>query len=97
MDQKQDPEAFYQRLKERLEEGFEWPHTYLYKFIMESSSHKVAEIDRIFDKMGAVISYRDSSKGKYISVTIEVEMSSPDHVIEKYKEVGRKVEGIISL
>ena len=38
-----------------------------------------------------------SKKGTYVSVSINVVMKSPDTVIEKYKEVGRLVEGVISL
>ncbi|MDN6280705.1 MAG: DUF493 domain-containing protein, partial [Psychroflexus sp.] len=34
---------------------------------------------------------------KYTSVSIHVEMNSPEDVVSKYKEVGEKVEGVISL
>ena len=51
----------------------------------------------IFDNMGAVINTKESSNGKYTSVSVSVKMKNPDHVIEKYKEVGEKIEGVISL
>ncbi len=38
----------------------------------------------------------ESKKGKYTSLSVTVNLASPDAVIEKYKEVG-KVEGVISL
>ena len=47
--------------------------------------------------MGAVINTKESKNGKYTSVSINVKMKNPDAVIEKYKEVSEKVEGVISL
>ncbi|MGB6269644.1 MAG: DUF493 family protein, partial [Olleya sp.] len=54
-------------------------------------------VETIFDNMGAVINTKESSNGKYTSVSINVRMKNPDHVIEKYLEVTEKVEGVISL
>mgnify|MGYP003145957732 FL=1 len=89
-------EAFYSRLREQLEGDTEWPAPYLYKFIVPASNEKIAEIEAIFDRMGAQIQTRDSSKGTYTSVSIKVTMESPDAVIEKYLQVSA-VEGVISL
>ena len=69
---------------------------YLYKFIVPASLEKIAEIEAIFDNMGAAINTRDSSKGTYTSVSVKVMMESPEKVVEKYQEVS-KVEGVISL
>jgi len=49
-----------------------------------------------FNNTNAEITKRDSSKGTYTSISIKVNMKSPDAVIEKYKKVS-KVEGVISL
>lgn len=89
-------EEFYKRLKKQLEDDTDWPADYLYKFIVPASLEKIAEIEAIFDNMGASINTRDSSKGTYTSVSIKVRMDSPESVIEKYLEVSR-VEGVISL
>lgn len=97
MDQEKDPEEFYESLKTKLEEGFNWPETYLYKFIIPADDKKIAEIENIFDFEDAVITIKESSKGKYVSVTIKAIMESPQHVIDKYIEVGERVTGIISL
>ena len=92
-----NPEEFYAKLKGRLEETTKsWPADYLYKFIVPSDSQKIAEIEAIFDNMGAVINTKASSKGTYTSVSIQVKMKNPDAVIAKYKEVA-VVEGVISL
>ena len=47
--------------------------------------------------LGAVINTIESKNGKYTSVSINVRMDSPETVIEKYKEVAEKIEGVISL
>ncbi|MGB7395973.1 MAG: DUF493 family protein [Pricia sp.] len=95
MDSK-DPEEFYTRLRQQLEETTTWPSDYLYKFIIESDPEKIKQIHKIFDNTGAVIESKQSKKGKYTSVSVTVHLKNPDEVIEKYQEVG-KVEGVISL
>lgn len=97
MKEEKNPQEFYDNLKVQLEESTEWPAEYLYKFIIPASNKKMAEIENIFDGLNAKINLKNSSKGKYTSISILVEMDSPDHVIEKYKEIGEKVEGVISL
>ncbi len=97
MDDKTNSDHFYAKLRARLNEAEDWPATYMYKFIVPTSNEKIAKIEQIFDHIGAAISTRSSSKGKYTSVTIEVKMDSADQVIDKYKEIGEKVEGVISL
>ncbi|HET8839482.1 MAG TPA: DUF493 family protein [Flavobacteriaceae bacterium] len=91
------PEEFYERLKKQLRETSLWPNEYLYKFIVPTSNQRIAEIEAIFDNMGAVIHTKNSAKGNYTSVSINVRMKNPEAVIQKYKEVGEKVEGVISL
>ncbi|WP_027124920.1 DUF493 family protein [Gelidibacter mesophilus] len=90
-------EEFYDKLRSQLFETANWPSEYLYKFIVVSEGDKVVKIESIFDNMGAVIKTKPSKNGKYTSVSINVQMLSPETVIEKYKEVGDKVEGIIAL
>lgn len=89
-------EEFYLRLKGQLEGDTTWPAPYLYKFIVPASNEKIAEIRSIFDLLDASISVRDSSKGTYTSVSIKVNMQSPEAVIEKYLQVS-KIDGVISL
>lgn len=97
MKEQKNPEEFYAELKKKLEETSAWPSEYLYKFIVPSSDKKIAEIEALFNNMGAVITTRESAKGKYTSVSVNVKMKTADNVIAKYKEVGEKVEGVISL
>ena len=89
-------EDFYLRLKEELLKSNSWPADYLDKFIVPSDRDKITQIEGIFNNTGAVIESKQSSKGKYTSLSIMVNLANPDEVIEKYKEVGL-VEGVISL
>ncbi|MDO4728564.1 MAG: DUF493 family protein [Bacteroidota bacterium] len=87
---------FYSRLREQLENTSGWPSKYLYKFVVPTVQEKIEQVYVVFDNMGAVINTTASKTGKYTSISVEVQMQSPDHVIEKYKEVSN-IEGILSL
>ena len=90
-------DEFYEKLKAQLYDTTSWPTEYLYKFIVKSDIEKITKIETIFDNMGAVITTVESKNGKYTSVSINLLIGDPDGVIEKYKEVAEKVEGVISL
>ncbi len=90
-------EEFYNKLREQLEETETWPADYLYKFIVPSEVSKIRQIEDLFDNLGAVITTKVSGKGTYTSISIILQMKSPDAVIQKYKEVAAQVEGVISL
>jgi len=74
----------------------DWPSIYLYKFIVPTDTIKILAIENAFDNMGAVINTQQSKTGKFTSISINVSMLSPEHVVEKYIDVS-SVEGIISL
>lgn len=93
----QNNEAFYKKLKQQLIDTSLWPSIYLYKFIVKSEGGKIAQIEGLFNNMGAVIKTKVSTNGKYTSVSINVKMDNPDAVIAKYIEVGNNIEGVISL
>ena len=97
MDAARNPEEFYKKLRAQLYDTSLWPSEYLYKFIVPTSKEKIAGVEGIFDNMGAVITTKKSRKGNYTSVSVNVKMKDPDAVIDKYKEVADKVEGVISL
>lgn len=91
-----DREAFYIKLKSKLEETTEFPTKYLYKFIVPTTNNQVKEVQDLFDKGGAVINTRKSRSGKYVSVSIHLKASNADEIISYYKK-AEKIEGIISL
>ncbi len=91
-----DEDKFYEKLRKQLEEGFEWPSVYLFKFIVPADNQKVAQVQNLFNAEVAQITQRESKNGKFISVSIKEMMMSPDSIIEIYREAS-KIEGIISL
>lgn len=96
MNNSKQTEDFYKRLKTQLEENFTWPSLYLYKFIVPSDPSKIDAIRQIFSNSGADLNTRESSKGNFTSVSVKLQMESPEAVIKKYLEVSA-VEGVISL
>lgn len=90
-------EEFYEKLKAQLYDTALWPSEYLYKFIIKSDVERITKLEVIFNNMGAVIKTTESKNGKYTSISVNLLMRNPDAVIEKYKEVAEKVEGVISL
>nr|WP_321222437.1 DUF493 domain-containing protein [uncultured Psychroserpens sp.] len=90
-------EEFYNKLRTQLTETATWPAEYLYKFIVPTDASKIKQVEDLFDNLGAVISTKESGKGTYTSISINLQMKDPDAVITKYKEVADQVEGVISL
>lgn len=88
-------EEFYASLKTKLEDVHSYPTMYMFKFIVPSLSDKVEQVIALFGKE-ANITNRQSSKGKFTSVTVKVVMLSSDEIIKKYQEVG-KIKGVIML
>lgn len=89
-------EEFFDRLKTELEKSNTWPAIYLFKFIVPTEIDKINQVEQAFDGMGAVIKTTQSKTGKFTSVSVDVQMESPQSVIDKYVEVST-IEGIISL
>ena len=90
-------EEFYNKLREQLRQTSTWPSEYLYKFIVPTEASKIKQVEDLFDNVGAVIRTKESGKGTYTSISINLQMKDPDAVIAKYKEVAHQVEGVISL
>ncbi len=91
-----DKADFYIKLKDRLDNTTKFPAEYLYKFIVPTEGKKVEKIESLFKDTFAEITTKESKTGKYVSVSIKVELASSDEVISYYKQAG-KIEGIISL
>lgn len=86
----------YEKLKTQLEEGFEWPSVYLFKFIVPANNKKIAKVESLFNSKEAQISIRQSRKGNFVSVSGKEMMLSPQKVIDRYLE-AEKIEGLIAL
>jgi len=91
-----DKEDFYKKLKITLDDTTEFPSKYLYKFIIPNDDVKLNQIKDVFNYGGAVIDTKLSKTGKFISVSILIEMQSSEEIISKYHAIGH-IKGIISL
>jgi len=90
-------EEKYQKLVDQLYASSTWPNQYLFKFILLKDPIQEKKLLAIFDNMGAVITSKLSKTEKYISFSIQAKFNSPEDIIIKYKEVGQKIKGILSL
>ncbi len=87
--------ASYESLKIKLEESTEWPSEYIFKFILKTNAkEKQLQVRELFDQ-NVSLSFKSSSKGNYISVTIKAVMRDPDHVIKVYQEASKIKELIV--
>lgn len=91
-----NPEEFYISLKEKLEQQHNFPEEYLFKFIIPSDSEKITEILKVFDGFKYTLSNRESSNGKYTSVSVNCFVLDADQVVDIYQKVG-KIEGVMML
>lgn len=87
---------FYASLKINLDKNHNFPEDYLYKFIIVNNQEKLTEIYKVFDGTKNTFSTRESSNGKYISITIQCFVLDAEHVIRLCQDVA-KIEGVIML
>lgn len=78
--------------KEKLEAQTSFPTLYMFKFIVPNG--RESEISAIFPNNN--ISLKSSSKGNYVSATIQAMMPSSDAIMEMYDKAA-EIEGLISL
>lgn len=90
-------ENFYRNLKTKLEEHHNFPENYLYKFILPNEEkEKLSELYQVFDGLEYSINTKESSNGKYISISISCFVLDAEQVVSIYQKVA-KIEGIIML
>jgi hypothetical protein len=78
--------------RKTLDEYHSWPSLYIFKFIVPKG--KEEELKGLFPLHTS--SEKESKKGNYTSLTIQMMMPSGDAVVEVYQKASR-IEGIISL
>ena len=96
MNSKENPDDFYERFQKQLEESQNWPGLYMFKFIVKSNSEQIVILKALFKNPSEGVSLVNSSKNKFQSLTITIEMKSPLDVIEIYKKAS-EFEGVIIL
>ena len=77
----------FDNLRELLNKENNWPMVYMFKFIIPADNHKIALVESKFSDE-AVISHKESSNGKYFSITVKEVMLNADSIIDKYKEMN---------
>ena len=78
--------------KQKLDALYVWPALYVFKFIVPN--HRVEEVKLLFPNHFST--EKQSEKGKYISITINMMMPSSDAVVDVYQKV-KHIEGLIAL
>ena len=96
MNSKEKPDDFYERFQKQLEESQNWPGLYMFKFIVKSDSHHIDKLKDLFNNPTEGVSLVNSSKNKFQSLTITIEMKSPMQVIAIYKKAS-EFKGVIIL
>lgn len=85
----------FNNLRDKLNEDKNWPQVYMFKFIIPADNKKLALVESKFSDE-ANITQKESSSGKYISITIKEVMLNAEMVIDKYKDVST-IEGVMAL
>lgn len=85
----------FNNLRKELAKDENWPQVYMFKFIITAENKKMALVEAKFSDE-AIIQQKESSGGKYMSITVKEVMLDADAVIAKYIEVS-KIGGVIAL
>ena len=88
-------EEFLASLERKLNETTQWPSVYMFKFIIPADNQKIALVESMFGSEAQIFT-KESSGGKYISITSKVVMLNAIEVIDKYRNAA-KIEGLIAL
>lgn len=83
-----------EQLKELLLQTHVFPGKYMFKFICPVDL--MDELKKVFENLDAVISERASRNNNFRSLTLEIEVQSPEHVLAIYERV-QHLPGVISL
>ena len=93
---KENSDEFYSRFYSQLEKSQSWPGTYMFKFIVKTENPQVDNLKALFNAKEKKVSLVASSKKKFQSLTITLEMNSPDEVITIYKKAA-ELKDVIKL
>ena len=89
-------ESDYDRIKLTLDQTHDWPVVFLFKFIVPSDLEKIAKVEALFNSETAEIRIKESSNGKYTSLSAREIVTSAEEVLLIYKK-SSEIEGLIAL
>ena len=72
-------------LRKKLDK-ISFPNLYLFKFIVKSESPHLKVLKNYFESTDAIISEKKSSKKSFTSLSVKVQMKTPQDVINIYKK-----------
>ncbi|HPQ09646.1 MAG TPA: DUF493 family protein [Bacteroidia bacterium] len=81
-------------LKSKLSEYQTFPSIYMFKFILSSNNQKIAQLEALFNNNSADISIRQSSRGRYVSITVKQLVNSVDEIISIYQQASQ-ISGVM--
>ena len=84
-----------QKAKDSLNQHYDWPCVYQFKFILPTLPNREKELIDLFS-VDVEVNTKTSKNAKYRSFTINAVMLSADEVLEKYAKAN-EIEGLISL
>lgn len=96
IDGTQQNDDFYPAFKKKLENVYQFPTDYTFKFIVPSDESIIARLHAIFEKANPSISNRESRNGNYTSLTIKVQANDADDIVHYYKEASN-IEKVVML
>lgn len=82
-------------LRQQLEEYHEWPSVYMFKFIVPTAGDKLVQVKAIFNE-AVEFSVRESSGGKFVSLTVKEMMLDADSIFDRYERAG-EIGGVLAL
>jgi putative lipoic acid-binding regulatory protein len=85
-------ELNFESFREKLENEYEWPSLYTFKFIVPREQEEA--VVELFPKIE--VSTKESSGGKYVSITARLMANSSDSIIAVY-EKAQYIQGLIAL
>lgn len=81
--------------REKLSQSMSFPGVYMFKFIITSEHRNIALVDNLFGPE-AEISSKESTEGKYTSITARQVVMNVDEIIDVYRKAAR-IKGIMFL
>lgn len=82
----------FDSFRQKLEYEYEWPSLYTFKFIVPRDQEEA--VTDLFPKVE--VSTKESSGGKYVSITAKLMANSSDTIINVY-EKAQHIKGLIAL
>ncbi|MFD1768583.1 DUF493 family protein [Sphingobacterium suaedae] len=87
---------FYDNFRVKLNSVEQFPSMYTFKFIIKADEEKLTQVKGVFTHPSSKFSEKESSGGKYRSITVETFVNHAEDVIDYYKKVS-KIESVIML